>query len=138
MVFDSAEFSWNDVRIFMLGKEVTGAQRIRFGSSQQKGLVYAKGKLPRSIQRGNVSYTGEITLLQSEVAAIRTELIAAGKTGFLWELTNFVVVVDYQQEGSLERETYKLTCQFTDHMRGMDQGQLFDAGTCPLIVGAIE
>lgn len=137
-MIDSAEYAYRDLRLFLLGREVTGFQRVRWGSRQDKSLLYAKGDQPIAIQRGNVSYMGEITLLTSEVEAIRTALKAQGKRGFLWEVVTFTAVVQLAREGETVGPVYKLTAQFTEDMRGLDQGQQFEQIVCPLIVLRID
>ena len=53
------------------GRPVTGFRAVDYSSKQEKEALYAKGNKPHGIQRGNKSYEGSITLLQSEYEALR-------------------------------------------------------------------
>lgn len=55
----------------MAGRPVTGFRAVDYSSKQEKEALYAKGNKPHGIQRGNKSYEGSITLLQSEYEALR-------------------------------------------------------------------
>ena len=65
-MFDSREYEWADLTFVLGGKDITGFRAIKYGEKQDKDLVYGKGNKPLKIQKGNKSYSGEITLLQSE------------------------------------------------------------------------
>lgn len=69
---NTREYEWADVNVVVAGRVVTGLRGIKYGSKQEKELVHAKGNKPHSIQRGNKTYDGELTLLQSEYEALRT------------------------------------------------------------------
>ncbi len=73
-MFDTREYEWADVALIAGNRDVTGIRGIKYSEAIETEALYAKGRFPHSIQRGNVSYEGEITLLQSELEA----LIAAG------------------------------------------------------------
>ena len=70
-MFNSREYEWSDVKAVMAGRLVTGLRGIIYSSKQEKEALYAKGNKPHSIQKGNKTYDGEITLLQSEYEALR-------------------------------------------------------------------
>jgi len=65
-MFDSREYEWADITLVLGGKDITGIRAIKYGEKQEKEPVYGKGNKPRKIQKGNISYDGEISLLQSE------------------------------------------------------------------------
>ncbi len=69
-MFNSQEFEWSNVNVFMLDRLVTGIQGISYSVKQEKEFVYGQGKNPRAIQSGNRSYEGEIKVLQSELEAL--------------------------------------------------------------------
>ena len=63
---NTREYEWSDVTVVLAGRLVTGLRGIKYGAKQEKELLHAKGNKPHSIQRGNKTYEGEITLLKSE------------------------------------------------------------------------
>lgn len=70
-MFNSREYEWSDITVVVAGRPVTGFRAVDYSSKQEKEALYAKGNKPHSIQRGNKSYEGSITLLQSEYEALR-------------------------------------------------------------------
>ena len=71
---NTREYEWSDVNVVVAGRVVTGLRGIKYGSKQEKELLYAKGNKPHGIQHGNKGYSGELTLLQSEYEALRTAM----------------------------------------------------------------
>lgn len=78
MAFNSAEYAWKDVFVFIDGNPIGGIQNIEYTQSTENEYVYGRGSAPRAIQEGNESYEGTITLLQSEYEALREATQAAG------------------------------------------------------------
>lgn len=70
-MFNSREYEWSDVTVVLAGRNVTGLRGISYSSAQEKEALYAKGNKPHAIQRGNLSYSGSIRLLQSELIALQ-------------------------------------------------------------------
>lgn len=70
-MFNSREYEWADITVVVAGRPVRGFRAVDYSSKQEKEALYAKGNKPHGIQRGNKSYEGSITLLQSEYEALR-------------------------------------------------------------------
>lgn len=70
-MFNSREYEWADITVVVAGRPVTGFRAVDYSSKQEKEALYAKGNKPHGIQRGNKTYEGSITLLQSEYEALR-------------------------------------------------------------------
>ena len=68
---NTREYEWSDVTVVLAGRLVTGIRGVKYSAKQEKELLHAKGNKPHSIQRGNKTYDGEITLLQSEYEALK-------------------------------------------------------------------
>lgn len=68
---NTREYEWADVSVVVAGRMVTGLRGVKYSAKQEKELLHAKGNKPHSIQRGNKTYDGEITLLQSEYEALK-------------------------------------------------------------------
>ena len=71
-MINTKEYEWSDVTVVVAGRPVTGLRGVKYGSKQEKELLYAKGNKPHGIQHGNVDYSGELTLLQSEYQALKS------------------------------------------------------------------
>lgn len=89
-MFDTREYEWADVTLILGGRDVTGVRGVKYTEKIEREPLYAKGRYPHSIQSGNVSIEGEITLLQSELEA----LVQAGK-GSILKLKSMAAVVSY-------------------------------------------
>lgn len=70
-MFNTREYEWADINVVMAGRNVTGFRAVSYTSKQEKEALYAKGNKPHSIQRGNKSYEGSISLVQSEYEALK-------------------------------------------------------------------
>lgn len=90
MAFDTREYEWSDLTLILGGRDITGIRGIKYSEKVEREPLYAKGRYPHSIQSGNASYEGEITLLQSELEA----LILAGK-GSIMKLKGMTATVSY-------------------------------------------
>jgi len=78
MAFNSTEYAWKDLNIFIDGNLITGIQNIEYSQSTEHEYVYGRGSAPRNIQEGNETYEGTLTLLQSEYEALREAVVSAG------------------------------------------------------------
>lgn len=64
------QYSYADITVVMGGRDVIALRGIKYTSKQEKEVLYGKGNKPLSIQKGNISYEGEITVLQSELETL--------------------------------------------------------------------
>lgn len=136
MSFNSAEYSWSDVKVVMLGKPIGGLRGVKYKKTQEKEVIYGAGNQPRAIQRGNKSYEGEIVLLQSELEALNR---AAGEGKDLTDLRDVNIVVAYAPEQGLPLVTdVILNVEFSEFEKGMSQGDKFSEHTLPFIALGLE
>ena len=70
MTFNSKQYAWANLEVVALGRKITGLRGMEYRTAREKELVYGSGDKPQGIQHGNKSYSGTITLLQSEVEAL--------------------------------------------------------------------
>lgn len=89
-MFDTREYEWADLTVMLGGRDVTGVRGMKYSEKIEREPMYAKGRYPHSIQSGNVSYEGEITLLQSELEA----LVKAGN-GSILRLKGLTATISY-------------------------------------------
>lgn len=69
-VINGRQYEFADLTLILGGRDVIGFRGIRYAEKQEKELHYGKGNKPRSIQRGNLSYEGEITVSQDEYESL--------------------------------------------------------------------
>lgn len=120
MKINGKEYSWGDVEVVMLGRPVLGITGIKYKSAQEKEHSYARGNKPHSIQKGNKTFDGSITLLQSEVEAL-LRAVGAGKS--LEDIAPFDILVTYlPAEGvPIVTDSIKLA-EFTECEKALAQG----------------
>lgn len=70
MTFDSKQYAWHNVEVVALGRKITGLRGIEYKTNREKEMVYGAGDKPLGIQHGNKSYSGTLTILQSEMEAL--------------------------------------------------------------------
>ena len=128
-VFNSREFEWSNVKLFMLGRFVTGLQAVSYTAKQEKEYVYGVGHEPRAIQHGNKRYEGEIKILQSELEA----LILSAPSRNILDL-QFDVAVSYvpKDDSRIVTDTLK-HCEFTEVPKSISQNAKMMEVTLPMI-----
>lgn len=128
-MFNTREYEWSDVSVVLAGRVVTGLRGVKYASKQEKELLHAKGNKPHSIQRGNKTYEGEVTLLQSEYEALR---VAAG--GDILDLSCDVVVsYGNPSKGDVVTSDLLVSVEFTEDNTEWKQGDKFQEKTLPFI-----
>lgn len=136
MAFNSKEYEWNNLELVMLGRPVTGIRGVTYKASQEKEVIYARGNKPRAIQKGNKSFEGKLSLLQSELEAL---LVAAGKGKDITDIPAFDVVVAYApgNGGVIVTDIIK-NIEFTESEKALKQGDKFMEIELPFIALDIE
>lgn len=120
-MFNSKEYEWSNTKVVLGGRTITGIRGIEYKEALEKEYLYAKGNKPVGIQHGNYSYDGKITILQSELIALKEAAKLAGKN--LLKLS-FSIVVAYGNvsEGDPIHTDTLLGVEFTDITKAMKQG----------------
>lgn len=131
MTFSSKQYGWSNVEVVLFGRPVTAIRGVKYKASQEKETIYGAGDKPLSIQTGNKSYEGELTLLQSELEAIQA---AAGKDCDVMDIPPFDIIVSYKMEGTspVVRDVIKYA-EFSEVEKSMSQGDKFMEITLPFI-----
>jgi hypothetical protein len=135
MAFDSREFEYADIKVALLGSNLEGLRGIKFKKKQEKEPVHGQGSDPKSIQRGNKSYEGTLTVLKSDYDMLTDAAINAGYEDISdvpAKLINITVVYD-KGDGSPLRTVKLLKVEFTDEEDGMKSGDKFNEVELPFI-----
>ena len=128
-MFNSREFEWADISLVVAGRNLVGFRGIKYSEKQEKEAIYAKGNKPHSIQAGNISYEGELTLLQSEYETLR---LAMGGSILHGELT-IVVTYGNPSKGDQMVTDVLSGCQFTEDGTEWKQGDKFQEKSLPIL-----
>jgi hypothetical protein len=133
-MFDSRQYEFADITLETGGRVATGCRGVKYTSKQEKELVYAKGNEPQHIQKGNISYEGEFTLLQSELETLR----ALGKGSILGLRLDATVVYGNPTNGDIAVTDKIRGLEFTEDAKEMKQGDKFMEVSLPWICLRIQ
>jgi hypothetical protein len=117
-IFNSEEFDWSTVNVVLLGKNIAGLLAIKYKKSQTKELRYARGNKPVGFKRGNKKYEGEISILKSELEALKD----AAPKGDILDLRGFDIVFSYVGDDGVMKTDICKICEFTESEEAMKQG----------------
>lgn len=128
-MFNSREYEWSDVNVVAAGRPVIGIRGVKYSSKQEKEVLHAKGNKPHSIQRGNKTYDGELTVTQSEYEALR----AAGGGDILDISIDIVVAYGNPSKGDVITTDLLMGVEFTEDNTEWKQGDKFQEKSLPFI-----
>lgn len=126
---NTREYEWSDVTVVLAGRLVTGLRGVKYGAKQEKELLHAKGNKPHSIQRGNKTYDGQITLLQSEYEALKK----ASGGDILDASMDIVAAYGNATAGDTITTDLLIGVEFTEDNTEWKQGDKFQEKTLPFI-----
>lgn len=126
---NTREYEWSDVTVVLAGRLVTGLRGVKYSAKQEKELLHAKGNKPHSIQRGNKTYDGEITLLQSEYEALKK----ASGGDILDASIDIVAAYGNPNAGDVITTDMLIGVEFTEDNTEWKQGDKFQEKTLPFI-----
>lgn len=126
-MFNSREYEWADVTCIAGGRDLTGIRGVKYTEKIDREAIYGKGRNPHSIQSGNRSIEGELTLLQSELLALEN----AGNGSIL--SLSIDLQVTYGELGSVLRTDRLEGIRFTEAPKELKQGDKHMEITIPFI-----
>ena len=126
---NTREYEWSDVSVVLAGRLVTGLRGVKYSAKQEKELLHAKGNKPHSIQRGNKTYEGEVTLLQSEYEALRQ----ASGGDILDASVDIVAAYGNPSAGDVVTTDALIGVEFTEDNTEWKQGDKFQEKTLPFL-----
>lgn len=126
---NTREYEWADVTVVLAGRLVTGLRGVKYSAKQEKELLHAKGNKPHSIQRGNKTYEGEVTLLQSEYEALKQ----ASGGDILDASIDIVAAYGNPSAGDVITTDMLVGVEFTEDNTEWKQGDKFQEKTLPFI-----
>lgn len=126
---NTREYEWSDVTVVLAGRQVTGIRGVKYSAKQEKEPLHAKGNKPHSIQRGNKTYDGEITLLQSEYEALKQ---ACGGD-ILDASLDIIASYGNPSQGDVITTDALLGVEFTEDNTEWKQGDKFQEKALPFI-----
>jgi hypothetical protein len=132
-MFNSRQYEWADVSLVLGGRDLTGIRAIKYTEKMEREAVYAKGRNPHSIQTGNASYDGEISVLQSEYEA----LVQAGNGSIMGLSLDAIVAYGSQESGTVITDRV-VGIRFTEAAKEMKQGDKFMEMKLPFVCITVQ
>lgn len=134
MLINGRQYEWADITIEMGGRIITGARGISYKESQDKELLYGKGNMPMSIQKGNKKFEGNLTLLQAELETLKELARSVNGRASVLDL-NMTLVVCYGNpaKGDVMLTDVLRNVQFTETEKSMKQGDMYMEISLPFI-----
>ena len=129
-MFNSREYEFADITVITGGKDIIGLRGVTYSNKQDKEAIYGKGNLPISIQKGNKSYEGELSLLQSELETLEAN---SPKRDLMNLQFDMVVCYGNPSNGDAMVTDKLIGCQFTEETKEMKQGDKFMEVSLPFI-----
>lgn len=126
---NTREYEWADISLVVAGRDIKGFRGVKYSEKQEKETVHAKGNRPHCIQSGNITYEGELTLLQSEYETLR---LAMGGSILSGSLT-MVVAYGNPSKGDVMVTDVLSGCEFTEDSTEWKQGDKFQEKSLPFV-----
>ena len=133
-MFDSRQYEWADLSLNLGGRDITGIRGVKYSEKIEREPLHAKGRYPHSIQSGNITYEGEIIVLQSELEA----LVKAGN-GSILNLRGLTGTYAYGDitKGALIMDQMR-GIYFTESNKELNQGDKNMEVTLPFVATGLD
>lgn len=132
MTFNSKEYKWVDIDIFVSGVLMTKARGISYKVTKEKELLHARGEEPIDVVSGNKAYEGTLDILLSGL--LEMEFVMGDLLDGVFE-----IVVSYMpKNGQVILSKALKFCEFTEIEEGMKQGEKFKEVSLPFVFLSIN
>lgn len=131
--FNSKEFEFADIKVSMLGVELTGLRGLTYKKSQEKEHIYGAGNQPKAIQRGNKKYEGTLTLLKNDADILNEAARASGYEDIADVPGNNIAITCVYANGSALKTDTCIGVEFTEFEDGQKQGDKFKEISLPFL-----
>ena len=121
-MFNSKEYTYCDINVFVLGRNIGGLKGIEYKVKKAKEILFGAGRKGRSVQHGKREYEGTLTILQSEMIALDR---AAQESGYedILDL-DFDIVITYLSATGIVTVDKVIGASITETPKGMKDGDL--------------
>lgn len=128
-MFNSREYEYADITVIAGLADILGLRGISYKQAAEKEVLFAKGRKGKSIQTGNITYDGTLTVTQSAAIA----LAKSHPKGILGIQLDLSVHYGNPSEGDALTTDRLLSLQFTEVPKEMKQGDKFMEVAIPFI-----
>jgi hypothetical protein len=126
-------YDFGDIVLTLLGNQPVNVKAISYESSQETQLNYGRGNKPVGHGRGQISYTGSITLGMDEI----TQIEAVAPDGDITQIRPFDIIVSYiNEDQGIVNDV--ITCFFNGNGRNPSNGDMDLSRELPLQILNIQ
>jgi hypothetical protein len=123
--FNSEEYSWSEVEVFLAGAPVTSKLRgVSYKIESDDAEVFAGGDEAIAIKSGNITKSGTLKLLGGGVDALHAAVVAAGGR-FIPDLKVDLVISYLPAIGRPIVQNTLIGVKFSSMPKGWNQGDKF-------------
>jgi|SRR5690554_102297 len=115
---NSRQYEFADITVIFGGKDITKLRNISYKKTADREAVFGKGRYAHSIQTGNISVEGSVTMLQSDVIDIEEA------TGRDILSASVDIEVSYAANGVLRTDRV-IGARISEYEKSMAQGDKF-------------
>ncbi len=134
-LINGVEYGWSQLTVNIGGTPIVGITKIDYAEDQTKENIYGAGQRPVARGYGNIEPSASITLLRSEIEAIR----ASSDTGSLNDIAPFTIIVAFVPLNGGAIVVHKLkNCEFTKDANSIAQNDTKNEVDLPLIISDID
>lgn len=134
MAFNSRQYEWADLTLILGGRDVTGIRGVKYGEKIELEPLHAKGRVAHSIQSGNITVEGEITVLQSEYEA----LVKSGRGSILSLSLDGLFAYGNPSNGDAMITDRVIGIRFQESTKELKQGDKFMEMTLPFLAIKVQ
>lgn len=137
------EYEWADISIRIGKKELFGFTSIEYKESQEVEYYYGKSREPCSFVIGNKSYSGKISITQSELVSLKESIKEMGLKSLL-DITLLSIIISYGSDNNGSEKNSQIQHVTLQHVKfleideGISQGDKFMIVDLPFLALKIE
>lgn len=136
MAINGKQFSFEDIKLSLAGKVVTGCTGVSYQEQQASEQVHVLGQAePYATISGAKTYSGEVRLMMDEYDALQ-DSIPRGKS--LTDIAGFEIVVLRLGANNILRTDVLRKVKFMEVNKEMSAGETFHEITLPISIAKID
>ena len=115
------EYEWADLTLIAGGKDLTGIRGVSWKKKIEREHLHAKGRNANSVQSGNITVDGEVTVLQSTFIGLQK----SGGGSILGLNIDMMLAYGNPSNGDPMETNRIVGVRFTEEMEEWKQGDKF-------------
>ncbi len=119
-LINGIEYGWSSIRVTINGTVLAGIRGISYTKTREKEYIHGAGSEPVSFGQGNTTYEGSLTLLKSELEALKN----SAPNRSIVDIPPFSVTVSFVPDGAQPVTELLKNVVFTEQVMDGSQGDM--------------